>query len=1617
MSEEITNYQVSTDLEKTFDKLINQINESAGSVQRDRGTYFEKLVEVYLQNEPVYKNLYSDVWLLHEVPAEYGISKKDTGVDLVARNKNTGELTAIQAQFYSGKVGKAEINSFIAELGKDYYSSGMIVSTTDEWNQNALTTVQEQTKQVQLIGLSDLLHSKIDWSSVNFEKPKEIIVKSHKGLRDYQKQAIEKAKEYFTTHDRGMLVMAPGTGKTFTSLKMVEQFAKDSGQKVYNVLYLVPSIQLLTQTLFSWNSDVLDDFELNSFAVTSDRKATKKKANDDDADIQATDIGFPATTRATDVVKNYESLPETSDKIRLNVVFSTYQSIDVMHEAQENGFPEFDFIISDEAHRTTGFHEQNQEESPFAKVHSNKNVKGKLRLYQTATPKIYSDDAKSKGIEKSVVIASMDDESIFGTEIFRLGFGEAVARGYLTDYKVMVLTVEEEAMTKNLQQTLADPENGLNIDDVGRIVGVWNAMIKREGATGKVSGTPMKRAISFIDTIKNSEKIAEKFNAVVNEYLGDNAEDSFHIEVKHVDGTLNALQKKDAIDWLAGDIDIDEARVLSNVKFLTEGIDVPNLDAVIFFSPKKSQVDIVQAVGRIMRKFEGKEYGYIILPIVIPAGVTPENVLDDNKTYAAVWQVLNALRSTDERFNAIVNQLQLNNKKPENINIINPGKGRPRKPYSETDSSNGVDVDTPQQMELELWDNIEDAIFGRIVQKVGDRRYLEDWSKDVNEIAQRYIRWINERLEDEDNPIKKEFDKFISSLRHNINESITQESAVEMLAQHLITKPVFEALFDEYSFVNNNPISSAMESIVAELQKAGFEKEQEKLEPFYESVKLRASGIDNAAGKQKIIVTLYDKFFSTGFKSTTERLGIVFTPVEVVDFIVHSVDDVLKKHFGKSLADEGVNILDPFTGTGTFIVRTLTYLKQQMDNGEITLADITRKYMQELHANEIVLLSYYIAAINIEATFDEINGKEGYVPFEGIVLTDTFESTENEDTLNDEYFGTNDERLKRQQELPITAIIGNPPYSAKQENEDGNQARITYPILDDSLRRMWSDTSTATNKSNLFDSYIRAIRWSANRIQTSGVIGFITNNSFLDGNAMDGMRKSLVEEFSDIYIIDLKGKIRGLSKEQVKNEGGNIFDIMTGVAISIFVKDKEHQGNGRLHYYNIGDRLSKKDKLEKVVQIDSINNITSFDEIIPNRKGDWLNQRNSNFDELIKLGDKKSDDSLFIDYTGGIKTGRDSWAVNFSLNAITKNMMRSIEYYMGNIGNTDIYNSSTNELSWTASLKQKFERKEELNFKANRVYTGMYRPFTKKYVYYDSSWVDRQYQMPKIMPDSNTQNLLISLSNKTGGRIFSSLIVNVLPDVNLFAGGSQNLPKYLYDNMGEYSAIRTEVLSRIHGLSEDEVLYYIYGIFHSKEYKKMYFEDLSKSFPRLPVLKNKDTYIEVGRKLADLHLNYENQSSYDGVQVNIADLNGSYRVKKMKHSKKKNEEGKSVNNLSEIIYNENIKITNIPEQAYEYVVNGRPAIEWIIDQYQVKTDKKSGITDDPNEFSDDPKYILNLLLSIINISMQTIELVNSLPPLEIIDDDKSSVDYQPLTKNDLPMVAKDTPKNDVGEDE
>lgn len=1566
----------------SFDSLVQQINELA-ETQRDRGTYFEYLARAYFQNEPTYQNEFKNIWMLADVPEEHGIPKTDIGVDLVAETF-TGELVAIQAKFYDRAIQKSNIDSFLSELGKDYYKLGIIVASTDKWGKNAEKALADRSDVIR-IGLSDLRNSRIDWDKFSFKRPDEVTVKDKKKPRYYQKEVIEKALAYFKENDRGQLIMAPGTGKTFTSLKVAEAMAKEADKEQYVVLYLVPSIQLLTQTLRGWNNDT--DMTMSSMAVTSDRNASRSSVKQDESNIQikASDIGYPATTSPEKVLNNYRELMRKPKKDLL-VVFGTYQSIDVLGKAQKEGFPEFDLIIADEAHRTTGAKALGEEDSSFTKVHSNSNIKGYKRLYQTATPKLYGTEARKKAESNSILISSMDDENLYGKVFYRLGFGDAISHDILTDYKLMVLAVDETVVQKDMQKSLSDPENGLNIDDIGRIIGVWNGMIKRESFTDKVSGEPMKRAIAFSRTIKDSQRLSEQFESVVNDYL--DSEDGYSVNVRHVDGGMNALEKNEALDWLASDdIPEDSARILSNVRFLTEGIDVPNLDAIVFLSPRKSQVDIVQAVGRIIRKSEGKEYGYIILPIVVPAGETPETILDNNKSYDVVWQVLNALRSVDERFEATINKLELNKKKPKNIQIIGVG-GAPDDPSINT--GDGTYINEPQapyQTELELeWEAVEGAIYGKIVQKVGDRRYLEDWSKDVADIARRHIQGINIILES--NPeSKKAFKRFLHSLQHNINESIDQNQAIEMLAQHLITLPIFDALFGEYGFIKNNPVSSAMEQIVAELSQYGFEKEQKELEPFYNSVRLRAEGIDNAQAKQKIIITLYDKFFSTGFKSTTERLGIVFTPVEVVDFIVKSVDVVLRKHFGKTIASENVHILDPFTGTGTFITRTLHYLKSLMDKGEMSYADLVRKYTQELHANEIVLLSYYIAAINIEAVFDDINGEEDYLPFEGIVLTDTFESTETEDTLDDSFFGTNDQRLKRQQEKPITAIIGNPPYSIGQGSQNDNNQNISYPKLDKRLADTYVAKSNAGLTKGLYDSYVKAFRWASDRLKGQGVIGFVTNGGFLNSNSTDGLRAGLYEDFNHLYIFNMRGNALGLG-ELRKKEGGNVFGggTRTTIAISILVKDGSDSHD--IHYHDIGDYLSQKDKLNIISDFGDISAI-DWQSIEPDDNNDWLNQRDPNYQKYAVMAGEQ--DSVFIQNIIGVSTNRDSWVYNFSKQNVEQNSHKLISNYNSELERLNsvqiderksLLNRDDNFIKWSVKLEDSILKSKKIQFNKDKIIKSLYRPFTKKNLYYGNDVVERPGQWYKKFGEGN---LVILTTGRGVSRDFSPLITNLIPNMDSLEKAQSFMR---YDNEVDETALfqshdnMNQAFADKLGLSLDDTFAYVYGLLNSKEYQEKYANDLKKDLARIPIVKNKEKYVEVGQKLMDLHLNYEEVAVYDGVEITTAE-NPSYKVTKMRFAKKRDENGKLVNDLSTIIFNSDITISNIPKKAYEYVVNGRSAIEWIIDQYQVKTDKKSGITDDPNNYSEDEKYIFNLLLRIINVSIQTVDLINSLPKFEV----------------------------------
>ncbi|MFN6036030.1 MAG: DEAD/DEAH box helicase family protein, partial [Dolichospermum sp.] len=964
----------------------------------------------------------------------------------------------------------------------------------------------------------------------SLKNPDHLELKPKKQIRPHQQPALEKVLTGFKTGDRGKLIMACGTGKTFTALKIAENFPKKNNL----ILFLVPSISLLSQTLREWTAET--DINFHSIAVCSDvnvGKNKKKSKNDDVADITVNDLAFPPTTNAQDIIKSYHSI-QSKNQSELTVIFSTYQSIQAISDAQKKGLPEFDLIICDEAHRTTGVTIAGEDESYFVKVHNQDFIQAKKRLYMTATPKIYDHEAKNQAQENDVLLCSMDDVDLYGKEFHRLGFGEAVSADLLSDYKVMVLAVDKNFVNATFQQQISDGKYVLNLDDKAKIIGCWNGLAKRilndEEGDDTEDKTPMKRAVAFCRTIEDSEKIVKLFAKNINDYQKLNPEDEtiLQCELQHVDGKQNALQRNEKLEWLKAeppltppyqggewDTSLTPAtrggnsgnicRILSNARCLSEGVDVPALDAVIFFTPRNSVVDVVQSVGRVMRKAEGKKYGYIILPVSIAADIPPEIALKDNE-YQVIWRVLQALRSHDERFNDTINKIELNKRRPDKINIIGIGgktenNGRGERPFAPTYKQ--LELNFP----IEEW---RDAIYAKIVTKCGNRRYWEDWAKDVAKIADTHISRIKALLVGANgrSPLqseaKKVFDEFITGLHQNINPNVTEDEAIEMLSQHLITKPVFDALFEGYEFTKYNPVSQTMQRMLDVLEGQSFQKEVKTLDKFYQSVRERASGIDNAEGKQRIIIELYDKFFRAAFPRLVERLGIVYTPVEVVDFIIKSADFALKQEFGVGLTDEGVHVLDPFTGTGTFMVRLL-------QSGLIKPEDLQRKFSYELHCNEIVLLAYYIAAINIEESYhfltqsslpvdvetllpvdvETFHGTSlhshnatslhGYQPFNGIVLTDTFQMFENAGYLLESIFPENNQRVINQKQRNITVIIGNPPYSVGQKTQNESNKNMKYEKLDAKIRNSYGKYSTAQLQRNLFSSEIRALRWASDR--------------------------------------------------------------------------------------------------------------------------------------------------------------------------------------------------------------------------------------------------------------------------------------------------------------------------------------------------------------------------------------------------------------------------------------------------------------------------------------------------------------------------------------------------------
>ncbi len=1627
-----------------FEKVINRYRNQSYS-EADKGNRFERLMQAMLLTIPPYCDEFQQVWLWSEFPFRQSISLHDSGIDLVAQT-NEGNYWAIQCKCYraNAKIDKGDVDTFLttssrsfkdSEGNQHFFNFRLWIDTTDGgFTSHAAESFIGQAIPASVLHLSELAEMPVDWDELDkgISGTKAII--EHKQVLLHQQNALDEAMKYFKEHDRGKLIMACGTGKTFTSLRIAEQMTNCHGK----ILFLVPSIALLGQTLREWCFDAQKP--IRPMCICSDSEVSRTHTKDDDTNITSVEeLAFPASTSVEQIKHQYFALQHDIREGML-VVFSTYQSIERIAAAQSAIGEEltFDLIICDEAHRTTGVTLKGDDESAFVRVHDNDFIRAHKRIYMTATPRLYKESDQKRAKDQEAYLCSMDNPELYGEEFYRLGFGEAVDKNLLSDYKVLILNVEPGDVNTEVQVALsgldAATQKEVNTDDMAKLIGCINALSKRSRYDNKllreIDPKPMHRAVAFCQNIKVSKAIKEAFNACRDSYYASLSSEErkglVRVEADHVDGSMGAAKREAKLSWLKNTrTDGYECHLLSNVRCLSEGVDVPSLDAVIFLSAKNSQVDVVQSVGRVMRRAEGKKYGYIIIPIVVPSDVDPEVALNDNKTYAVVWDILNALRAHDDRFNAMVNKIELNKKRPDAVQLIRPGSnligqgGGEEKSDGDVLSASEPSIAFKSQLEMRF-EQLQNVIFARMVQKVGSKRYWEQWASDVAKIAEKHIAQIN-RLIAEEPKARREFDRFLKGLHKDINPSVSEPQAVEMLAQHIITQPVFEALFDSYAFTANNPVSKAMSKIVTLLNEKIDEADRKSLDAFYRSVRKRAEGIDNAEAKQKIVVELYDKFFTTAFPKVKEQLGIVYTPVEVVDFIIHSVEYVLKEHFGRSLNDRNVKIIDPFTGTGTFITRLL-------QSGIIK--DIEYKYKNEIFANEIVLLAYYIASVNIENVYhDLLHQTDSYTAFPGICLTDTFQLGEQmyakKKGLNRQKevegfetpFLENNKRVQRQLDSPITVIIGNPPYSAGQKNANDNAQNQHYQLLEDLIRKFYVGESSATNNNSIYDSYIKAFRYATDRLNEEGVVAFVSNGAWLDNNAFDGFRKSIEQEFAEIYVFNLRGNQR-TSGELSRREGGKIFGSgsRTPVSITLLVK-KPHEGKAIIHYNDIGDYLSREQKLDIIRSAYSIGTMQMI-VLTPNEHGDWINLRNDNFTNYLNIEPVKTydtcSDSYFCAKSCGVKTNRDSWCINTSHYNVEENMSKSIHFYNSQI---EVIKSGLNidfdqtVFSWDRQNLKDVKSGKCYQFKTESIRITTYRPFFKQWLYFDRQMNNCVYQIPKQFPDTNHENLVIVTPGIGSSKEFNCIITNTIPDVQLMSNG-QCFPLYWYEeNKGaqgnlfddgqnkyiRHDAITDFILKRAREqygdkVTKEDIFYYVYGFLHCPSYRETFANDLKKMLPRLPLVEKVEdfwAFSQAGRELAELHLNYEQVPAskevvedWHNMLPGMMDADTPeklYRVTQMKFGKRGKDKDKSV-----IEYNQFITLRNIPLRAYDYVVNGKSAIEWIMERYCDKVDSKSGIRNDTNQWGiehGNPKYPLELLQSIITLSVRTLDIIEKLPKI------------------------------------
>lgn len=1579
-----------------FDALLKKLrNKYPGDKNKGKlGKEFEKLTVNFFKKDLTYKNRFSKVWFEKHYPKRIG---GDTGIDIFAKERENDEIVGIQCKCYADNnpVDYVDVSKLVNACKKYDIKRSILVTTSDKLTAEVEATMQRD--KMQLLNKSNFRASSIKNWDTHFDK---IVTEKPKKLRTDQQKVHDDVINGFCSNDRGKMLMACGTGKTLTSLRITEDM------KCKTILYLVPSISLIQQTMREWSDN--SHGKNQYIAVCSDGTAG------DDEGGQIYELERSPSTNKDAFVEQFKK----RNNYDMTIIFSTYQSIDIVKEGLEQANDtELDLILCDEAHRTatkkqkynksTDKDESKDSEkiemSVFGKVHEQEFIRSKKRLYMTATPKLYHGEKKD--------VFSMDDEKVFGPTFSTISFYDAVhgEKATLSDFKVKIAVLPEDrlpeylGMMEHLSNESGDDDKkrmAKLLEHKAKYAAAWHGILKPDDEP--MMNKPLQKIIVFTNTIEKSELFAglcEKkkhgsFREISNEY-NKHYKIQQTVDVRHIDGTTNSYKRRANLDWLDdSDSDKSQTRIISNARCLSEGVDVPSLDGVIFMEPKKSTVDVVQSVGRVMRKTAEKDFGYIILPVIVPGGNSADQILEDSR-FQHVWEVLNALRSHDPRLIAELSSAGL---------IKNPdpsagtGTGRLLIDFL------GID----EKKEKELFSSLMLAMRSKIVKKVGNVDYAQKYGTKLGIYARKAEELVNKMYE-KDEKMKKEIDLFHKEMQEIINETVTNDEVIKMIAQHVILKHVFDNVFYE-EFISHNPVSEKLDHMLKTLKLGHILAE---LGDFYEDVRREADIIKKSPEneihqrRQEFIKRIYGNFVSSVERKTAVEKGIVYTPTEMIDFIIDSVQYILKDKMGKTLGDDKVQVLEPFTGTGSFLTRLIS--------SGLLDRTLNKKYSEQLFANEILLLGYYIAAVNIETTYSEHVKKlkrkkkpqnTEYVPFRNINYVDTFKqdpktrnATEKLTGFMDEYSKKLQTIITKQNRQCIEVIMSNPPWgvAAKIKFDQKNKD----PSYD--IQSRVADTygkKTKTGKKKLHELYVRALRWSSDRLGNCGIIAFVINGSLLKSPSFRGVRAYLHEEFNIIYYVDCRGE------KGIKGDGRNIFEykgVSTGgttsrVGILFLIKTPEEPKH-EIFYHKLNEKyyegFEKRKYLKEIRSIEKIPD-TKWEKIIPNDDYEWVEKSNDDFFKHTPMESKLNADGtptgIFDFYKNGVVTGYDEWVYNLSRETLVNNMKSFIQYMNANYDDDEFKNKQDlTKGKWAEDTVNRLKDKGRQEFDEQKIRMALYRPFFKQNLYFD--WMfNARWNVPEIMPQESSDNKIILVS---WGKNFSALMTNLTPDLHVI-GDNKCFPLYRYEKkngdptttQGEYvrtDNINDQTLKNYREFYNDatikkiDIFYYIYGVLHHPEYKKLFINNLRNNRPHIPMVSEFWKFNNIGEKLANLHTNFENFGTYHKM-CNIKPLQileePPVSVKFVKKNDNHAESAIAINGIE--IFN------NLPEITYQ--LRERTPLAWFVERCKEYSKPYDGSKRTNNVFENLAfEQLIEKIKQLLHIGLVSEQLILQLPELEILD--------------------------------